>query len=108
MGTEPPVHRARIIGRAPSSSQAALPAAQPPCRRPRPPVQCPLSVFLLRELSSQPTMSSSYYVIVIVGCHNRLANSSYLAPAGKKFSGLQRRHVLGRPAVHEQIIPCPT
>src|SRR5712691_13195248 len=105
MGTEPPVHRARIIGRAPSASQAALPAAQPPCRRPRPPVQCPLSVLLLRQLSSQPTMSSSYDVIVIGGGHNGLVNAAYLARAGKKVLVLERRHVLGGAAVTEEIFP---
>src|SRR5713101_2838955 len=105
MGTEPPVHRARIIGRAPSASQAAFPAAQPPCRRPRPPVQCPLSVLLLRELSSQPTMSSSYDVIVIGGGHNGLVNAAYLARAGKKVLVLERRHVLGGAAVTEEIFP---
>src|SRR5713101_3139970 len=103
MGTEPPVHRARIIGRPPSASQAALPAAQPPCRRSRPPVQCPLSVLLLRELSSQPTMSSSYDVIVIGGGHNGLVNAAYLARAGKKVLVLERRHVLGGAAVTEEI-----
>src|SRR6266849_3029150 len=105
MGTEPPVHRARIIGRPPSASQAALPAAQPPCRRSRPPVQCPLSVLLLRELSSQPTMSSSYDVIVIGGGHNGLVNAAYLARAGKKVLVLERRHVLGGAAVTEEVFP---
>src|SRR5216683_2364189 len=105
MGTEPPVHRARIIGRPPSASQAALPAAQPPCRRSRPPVQCPLSVLLLRELSSQPTMSSSYDVIVIGGGHNGLVNAAYLARAGKRVLVLERRHVLGGAAVTEEIFP---
>src|SRR3989441_9218204 len=105
MGTGPPVHRAQIIGRAPSASQAALPAAQPPCRRPRPPVQCPLSVLLLRELSSQPTMSSSYDVIVIGGGHNGLVNAAYLARAGKKVLVLERRHVLGGAAVTEEVFP---
>src|SRR5256885_6027150 len=49
--------------------------------------------------------NSNYDVIVIGGGHNGLVNAAYLARAGKKVLLLERRHMLGGPAVTEEIVP---
>ena len=46
-----------------------------------------------------------YDAIVIGGGHNGLVNAAYLARAGRKVLVLERRHVLGGPAVTEEIHP---
>src|ERR1700741_3186214 len=48
---------------------------------------------------------SKYDCIVIGGGHNGLVNAAYLARAGKRVLGLERRHVLGRAAVTEEVFP---
>src|SRR5262249_36177789 len=68
-----------------------------------------MSVLLQRRFSFPSSgarrMAQHYDVIVIGGGHNGLTNAAYLAKAGKKVLGPERRHVLGGAAVTEEIVP---
>src|SRR5438093_5712841 len=47
-------------------------------------------------------MNSKYDVVVIGGGHNGLVNAAYLARAGKKGGGCQRKHVAWGPGLKER------
>src|SRR5919106_1154580 len=50
-------------------------------------------------------MTEKFDAIIVGGGHNGLTCGAYLAKAGLKTLVLERRHVIGGPAVSEEIIP---